>query len=458
VRKALGLLWVAATACSAISTTMGNVTGSTQKKQAKVELRELQYEVMRFADDYVTAISLATGNTEGKSPEARLELITWRLHQATGAYDIASGPVPLVNAVDMAVLVTLTRRVAERYWAPKVFGESGRPVLEALRRLEPRAWQLIPPDAEPGMIANVRQQIIPWLDRHPDVRDVAFVRALDLSSDEGPKAQAGLGSMGDVLGAAGVDPLGGLDATERQIEESRILGERSVYYAKRMPNLLDLQAQKMALELTLQPASQQVLADTDRVSRAAESVGRLAGAVPALVDRQREAAIRQVLDGLEVHEGKAERLLTQLKGTLEAGTETASSLERVTASVQALIGRTSAPAASPAAGGTSAAGTGAGPTAGAPPSKKPFDVDDYTRALAQLGDTTADLQRLLESLDRTAPRVEALLDRAARQASMTGEALADHLFWRAVALIGVILVGGLGTALTYRWATKRLLA
>jgi hypothetical protein len=147
-----------------------------------------------------------------------------------------------------------------------------------------------------------------------------------------------------------------------------------------------------------------------------------------------------VLDGLSAQQGKAETLLVHLKGALEAGSEAASSVERITASVQGLMARTRAP-----------------PYPGAPPSK-PFDIDDYTRALAQLEKTTANLQQLVDSLDDSAPRAEALVDRATQQASTRGKGLADYVFWRAIAAIGVLLVGSLGAALAYRWAAARILS
>jgi hypothetical protein len=436
-RKALILLLLDAASCSAVSKTVGSVTGSTQKEEVKSELAGVQIKVMRFADTYVGTMSQATELIDATSPEARLTLVDWRLRQATGAYDIASGPNPIVNAIDMAILITLTRLVLERYWVPQVFGESGRPLLEVLRRLEPRAWMLIPADLDQDKIGKARELVGPWLDRHPNLHDVASVRTVDLSSETGTATSGGLGSPGDVLGAVGLNPLGGLDPAVQQVEQSRVLAERALYYAKRWPMLLDLQTQKMALELSLQPASRQLLVDADRMSRAAQSMGEVAGALPEVVDRQREAAIAQVLGALRTEGGKSRALLINLKEALDAGREAANSVERATASVQAL--RASATR----------------PVPGAPP-PKPFDIGDYTRALEQMERTTADLQTLVDSLERNAPQVQALVRQAAEQASDKGEALADYVFRRAIALVGLLLGGILAVSLAYRWVSSRL--
>lgn len=432
--RVLVVALLTATSCSVVSGTVGKVTGSTQKEEMKSTLAVLQNQVMRFADDYVTLVGQAAASIDAKSPEERLTVVGWRLRQATGAYDIASGTNPSVNAIDMAVLVTLTRLVVERHWNPRVFGESGRPLLEVLRRLEPRVWQLVP--ADEAEVQDAREQIGSWVDKHPDVHEVAGLRAMDLTS--GSRTAGGLGSPGDILAALG---LSGLDPAVEQIDQSRILAERALYYAKRWPMLLDLQAQHMALELSLQPASKQVLMDVDRVSRAAESMGNLADTLPDLVDQQREAAIRQAMEGLQAQGEEAQELLIHLKGALDSGKEAADSVDRATASIQSLMGKANPGTANPAPGA---------------PARKAFDIDDYTRALEELRKTTADLRMLVESLDRSAPRVQALVDHTVEQASSRGEALADHVFRRAIALIVVLLGGILAVSLAYRWFSARV--
>ena len=82
-----------------------------------VTLGVLQLQVMRFADGYVAAISQAADDFGAKvgTSKARLVALKWKLGQATSAYTDATGPNPVVNALDMLVLVSVSRMVVEGY-------------------------------------------------------------------------------------------------------------------------------------------------------------------------------------------------------------------------------------------------------------------------------------------------------------------------------------------------------
>ena len=109
---------------------------------------------MRFADSYVGTISQAADDFAARAgtSEARLASINWKLGQATSAYTDATGQSPILNALDMLVLATVTRMVIEDY-AVETFGEAALPLLESQRKLETNAWQLAS-----GMLKPAQQQ------------------------------------------------------------------------------------------------------------------------------------------------------------------------------------------------------------------------------------------------------------------------------------------------------------
>jgi hypothetical protein len=409
-----------ALACAAVG---GSLTGETQRREEVAKLARLQTELMRFGDDYIAELVSAMKKVERGTREEDLLVITMVLNQATAVLDIAAGPNPRVNLADMAVFVSLSRWAAESYWVPEVYGERLRSLPITLRGLEQRAWAIAAKELTPQQLKQLRDGIDAWRAQHPDVHDPSFIRLDDIARVVPGQAEPEPGST-SLLGALGLDPFSGIDPAVAQVQQTRIVAERAIYYAKHSPRLLDLQLQHLLLEIGGQPQPREVIEAMNRASRAMEVFGRTAQNLPELVAREREAAIRQVLDTLKGQEGQARALLDEARSTLEAGKTTATSVEALVHAVDSLAARFEKP----------------GQPDGAP--SKPFDIDDYTRALQQLATASLALDSLLASVDRDTPKLEALL----RQATAQESAVVDHAFRLALILVGVVLAA----AIAYR--------
>jgi hypothetical protein len=248
----------------------------------------------------------------------------------------------------------------------------------------------------------------------------------------------GLGTANDIFRSLGLDPFAGIDPAVAQVQQARVLAERAFYFLKRWPRLLELQSRLLALQLSVQPAPAKLLEDFGRVSVAAETVSRLAGGLPELIDREREASIRQVLDAMQEQEGRARALLAEMRGTLDAGAGAARAVDGALRSLDAILATTKAPS-----------------PPGSPPAR-PFDVTEYTRALEQLGRSATELEALLRAVNQDAPRVAKLIGDAGREASERGQALVDHAFQRALIVVAFLVLSVLAAALAYRWAANRM--
>ena len=90
----------------------------TAAEERAAELLQLQLAVMRFADEYAARINerVTVFQQATDDPHERLESQSWLVSQATGAFTIASGPNPELNAIDMLVFATLSRMVIEDRW------------------------------------------------------------------------------------------------------------------------------------------------------------------------------------------------------------------------------------------------------------------------------------------------------------------------------------------------------
>jgi len=426
--------------CSTVSNVVGTVTGEKQQREMRLKVAETRSEVMRLSDSYSTKVLQATAGIAADTPEARLAVLDYEIDQVTAAYQIATAPNPLANAIDLAVLTTLSGAVVKDYWIPEVWGESGRPLLRAYETLEPQVWFVVSGFVDPDQEKQLRDIIAQYRESNPHLKQAAFIRMADIAQARA-KDKGGLGTPSELLGSIGLNIFGGLDPAVQQVEQARVLAERALFYAQRSPRLLDMQAQLLTLQLSSQPASEKLLEDTTRISKSAERVAVTASQLPEVIDRQREAAIDQVMTALAEQESRSRALLADVKQTLDAGAGAASSVNDAIRSANALLASVNKPPP---------------PGTPPPPPGKPFDIAEYTQALNELGKSAQDLEALVSSLDQSVPRVAALAETVTGKATGEVRALVDYAFRRALALVLVLVGAVLLAAITYRWAAVRL--
>jgi septal ring factor EnvC (AmiA/AmiB activator) len=144
--------------------------------------------------------------------------------------------------------------------------------------------------------------------------------------------------------------------------------------------------------------------------------------------------IEQLTGVLDEQQGQLQALAVELRSTLEAGGTTSDSVRETIAALDALMARFDRPAGS----------------AGRAPAR-PFDVTEYTEVLRQLGDTAQQLQVLLAQADGKAPALTQLSDRATERLA----SLVDHMYWRLVQLVLVLVGAAVLGALGYRAIARR---
>src|SRR5437899_7589273 len=260
----------------------------------------LQSEVMRFADAYAATVAQATDDSIAASTndETRVAGLKWKLEQANAAYVNAANRNPILNALDMIVLATLSRMVVETRAATPQTGVSLSGLLEAHRQLETNAWSVVDRVLKEPQKRELQQILTDWRKKNPTQRYVGGIRFREFAIGVGAAPESKKNKPTSVFNLLFIDPMASLDPTGRAIEETRQSAERITYYAQRAPLLLSWQLELLTYELAAQPAGRQLLADAHRLSASAEVFARTADQLPKLVDQQREAAIKQLLDGV----------------------------------------------------------------------------------------------------------------------------------------------------------------
>ena len=400
------------------------------RKQAQ-QLQALQLTVMRFADEFVgrTGQAIASAQSDTESPEDRLLTQNWRVQQATAAYTIASGPNPLGNAVDMVSLVALNRMMLEETWVTDRFGARIKPVQETYQRLEKDAWNILDPVLSEAQITRLKEIMARWRADHPEVRTVSYVHFQDLADSVGAGQSGGDAQGGGLFSMLGIDPFSSLDPAVREISQSRALAERTIYYLQRAPQLLDMQIVRLTYQFAVMPESQALLADAQRVSLLGSASDQLVQTLPSLLDRQREALITQLVAVLQQESASVSALTTNLRSTLEAGTDTAKAVHGTLDVVERITGQFTGKPATPAAE--------KGP---------PFDIRNYTEMLREATVASRELDALAQRTDSLLP----VLRVATQDTASRVDGILNHLFWLAVLLILVATATVLLAALAYR--------
>ncbi len=297
---------------------VGISSSAAQGKEAArgITQEELRHEIMRFAGRSGERVDDAYFKLEEgfKTPKARRAALENISAYVTSALDIAIGPNPEVDMLDMVVFVTLTRIVVEEYWVPKVFGDEAKILVEVFRSNEAEIWSIAGKVLTPQQQQELRVLIRQWRDRDPDRVYVEAARFGDfawfMGESELAKAQEGSG----FLGVKGVT---------REVSEARMLAERAMFYAQRVPWIVRGLVRLLLLDVAQAPEINQVMADTSTLAKAMHQTAKMTEELPELITEQREqimkqvtaerkAAIEQVMEGVATQRTATINELTEL--------------------------------------------------------------------------------------------------------------------------------------------------
>jgi hypothetical protein len=412
-------------------------SGNREAAMKAQQAHDLQFKVMRFADEYAGGVNESLGRMQkaATTAEERLALESWKLQQAESAFTIASGPNWTANAVDMVVLASLSRMVLEDVWVKETYGARAQPAVEAHIRLEKRAWELAAEFLTADQQGRLKQFIEEWRHQNPEVRAVGYIHFNDFSrmmrtasADEEKRSDS-------LFSLLRIDPFNSLDPAVREITETRQLAERTIFYLQRAPGLLDMQIERMAYAFAVMPESKALLADLERVSRLGTAAEQLVSTLPQTLATERQALIAQLMGEIESRRAAVAEITGELRSTLEAGTDTANALRATLESLERISARF---AAKPG----DAAAREKGP---------PFDIREYTTMLRQLAESTRELNALAARVDGTIP----LVHQATDDVALRMERLTNRLFWRLVFLVAGSIVLITAAAITYRAVVAR---
>ena len=276
---------------------------------------DLRQELLAFADRAMGEMARASGIAlaADSAPATRAYVRSLQADVASTSVALAVEPDPEQALLDLMVTIAAHgESVGEG--APGAMRPEARATLEgSLDLLEGSIWDLGERVYPAPEITGLRARLETWRAAAGEKRPSGVVRVAHLPPAAGPAMSKGL--------------LAPLDEANRQIEESRLLGERFLFLAERLPVISLWQAEAMTLDLMASPESRQMLDGLTLMSETLEQLVLRVDSIPTLLDEQRQA----FLSAFDEREGRMRALLDEAGVVMRDAGALAESGERVAA-------------------------------------------------------------------------------------------------------------------------------
>jgi hypothetical protein len=365
---------------------------------------ELNSEVMGFADTFTMRVSQACDQIElahGKdAPLVRTWAQSTKISQAFAAMDIATGPNPEINLLDMVAMVTLKRQAVEEYDIPVILRGKGQElIVNAYQRSYDEVWALADRDLDDAQLKELRELIDQWRRDNPKQYYVGFVRLEDFSAFRRWQQAPQQTKPGSLFSMLYIDPLAGLDPVAQELHSFQDLSARLLYLIQRMPILMQWQIRR-EIDVALSNAQvEKFVADTGQFAAATEKFANVMEAYPKQFETDSQELVKQLHEALT-----AERT-----AALEQADKS------VTVQREAMF----------------------------------KGLDDQTARLGQLVDK---IDHVIANLDKAGASVNDSTKSTVAVAEQSTRSLLNHAFLLAAALVAIIVAAMLG----YRVASRRI--
>jgi hypothetical protein len=231
---------------------------------------ELQQELERFTTQFTDRVTQATENLERVAePHARDEALRKNLLYVSSAVEIATGPFPEVNLLDMMVFVRLSRAVLEKHWIPELYGKDGMELAEVFARSEEELCRVADHVLSAAQRLELAEAVNGWRRDNAQQVRVEGIRLADFSSAAGSAAAE--------RGAHAKGLLASMKTAASVANQALLLSERTLFLFHRLPSLWRLQARLGAREMLSDAMVQLTKGSESPLARVTRRAHRLAG-------------------------------------------------------------------------------------------------------------------------------------------------------------------------------------
>lgn len=273
----------------------------------------IRTEVINFADlffDKVADTTYKVADLAG-TPQARVETTLWRIHYCTNAIQIATGPNPKANLIDMVTMVSLGRMAMEDDAIERVLGTHTQIIQNTFRRMEQEGWEIARRYLTKEQMSELRKYLHACHERYPNsilVGNVRLAEFAHIRAKSGKKKSVG----SELIGILIFDPFSGLDPAVREVEALRDFADRSMFQMERFPVIMRWQMEMLYSRMLQEPESHGLLKDISRFSESTERFSQAVAMLPDHLTEERKALFRN----LEAEISKINGLLGQVDHTI----------------------------------------------------------------------------------------------------------------------------------------------
>lgn len=218
----------------------------------------------------------------------------------------------------------------------------------------------------------------------------------------------------------------GLDPTTRELAQTRLVAERAMLIAQRMPQIMQWQAELLAIHTAGIPQVEQLLSDATRLSAAVDHVGTLA---------------KELAGMLRSEEPGLANLSHEVGSTLGEGARMAESTDVALKTLDTILARFD---------------DDEEPS----PDKEPFRIKDYAETAAEIGAASERLTTLLGTIEpylspETLAKLTVAADTVAANSQAKGQELVDYAFLRGLQMVAAVLCAALVYCAASVWIVRR---
>ncbi len=403
---------------------------------------DLQENILRFADNFIISTSVATESLKRTGePVSREFLVMAKLKIATDMVSLATGSNPLANLVSLIVYTESVKTSIREYWRPMEFGDSvdrlEKVVADAYQDIRALGITILAQDQMNELSAAVQT----WHKLNPQrergFAELANITLVNQILEKGDQTKQVDTTHTSVFSLLDLDPLASLDPATRELTETRLFGERTLFMGKRIPQLMEWQMELLAARTGRVPEVKHFVESTQEIAKASTQVGKTAELMPTLIRQERE----KILEALAKEQSELGQLARSFGETFGEGSKMADATSAMLKTYESVLHE--------------ARNKSANETANTPP----FRIKDYEESAAKIEAMADRLTQLLKTLEPLlAPeqleRLTQIVDQATQQAEIRSRSLVNHVFWQGLLfiLLGSLLIGAVFilTAIVHR--------